>query len=171
MKDSSDRGLKQAIDWRIIIYYLLLVFIGFINIYASIHSSEPSSIFDFSVRSGKQFVWILTGIVLATLILFVFNPRLWEVISIPTYLIVLVLLVAVIFVGSDVKGSHSWFNLGVISFQPAEVSKIATSLVLATIMSKTNFKMSNLKDLLLVAAVIALPMLIIIAEKETGSAL
>ena len=103
-RDSSDRGLKQAIDWRIIIYYLLLVFIGFINIYASIHSSEPSSIFDFSVRSGKQFVWILTGIVLATLILFVFNPRLWEVISIPSYLIVLFLLVAVIFVGSDVKG-------------------------------------------------------------------
>ena len=171
MRDSSDRGLKQAIDWKIIIYYLLLVFIGFINIYASIHSSEPSSIFDFSVRSGKQFVWILTGIVLAVLILFVFNPRLWEVISIPSYLVVLVLLVAVIFVGSDVKGSHSWFNLGPVSFQPAEVSKIATSLVLATIMSKTNFKMSNLKDLLLVAAVIALPMLIIVAEKETGSAL
>jgi rod shape determining protein RodA len=112
MTDRGNRGLKSTVDWRIVIYYLLLVFIGFINIYASIHSSEPSSIFDFSVRSGKQFVWILTGIVLAALILFVFNPRLWEVISIPSYLLVLVLLVAVIFIGSDVKGSHSWFNLG-----------------------------------------------------------
>ena len=82
MTDRGNRGLKSTVDWRIVIYYLLLVLIGFINIYASIHSSEPSSIFDFSVRSGKQFVWILTGVVLATLILFVFNPRLWEVISI-----------------------------------------------------------------------------------------
>ena len=155
MTDRGNRGLKNTIDWRIIIYYLLLVFIGFINIYASIHSSEPSSIFDFNVRSGKQFVWIITALVLAVLILFVFNPRLWEVISIPSYLIVLFLLVAVIFVGSDVKGSHSWFNLGPVSFQPAEVSKIATSLGLATLMSKTGFKMSNVKDLLLVAAVIA----------------
>ena len=171
MTDRGNRGLKSTVDWRIVIYYLLLVLIGFINIYASIHSSEPSSIFDFSVRSGKQFVWILTGVVLATLILFVFNPRLWEVISIPSYLVILVLLVAVIFVGSDVKGSHSWFNFGPVSFQPAEVSKIATSLVLATIMSKTNFKMSNPRDLILVCAVIALPMLIIVAEKETGSAL
>ncbi len=130
MTDRGNRGLKSTVDWRIVIYYLLLVLIGFINIYASIHSSEPSSIFDFSVRSGKQFVWILTGVVLATLILFVFNPRLWEVISIPSYLVILVLLVAVIFVGSDVKGSHSWFNFGPVSFQPAEVSKIATSLVL-----------------------------------------
>lgn len=165
------RGLKQAVDWRIVIYYLILVFIGWINIYASIHSSEPASIFDWTARSGKQFIWILTSLGLAALILFVLNPRLWEVISIPSYVFVVALLVLVIFVSRDVKGSHSWFEFGPIKFQPAEISKITTSLVLAATMSKPNFKISKAKDFLTVAVIIGLPMLTIVAESETGSAL
>lgn len=161
----------QSIDWKLIICYLLLVFIGWMNIYASVHSSEPASIFDFDYRSGKQFVWILTSFGLAVLILFIFNPRLWEVVSWPTYAIVIILLIAVIFLGVEVKGSRSWFSFGAIRFQPAEISKISTSLVLAAVMSQNNYKMKNTKDMFLTLLLIGLPMLIILAESETGSAL
>ncbi len=171
MSNSSRRSLGKAVDWRLVLYWLVLVAIGWINIYASIHSSEPASIFDWSCRSGKQFVWILTAAVLAVVILFAVNPRLWEVVAVPSYFVVLFLLVAVIFVGASVKGSHSWFRLGPVSFQPAEISKITTSLVLATIMGKVGFSFARRGDFLKVAAVVALPMLIIIAESETGSAL
>ena len=165
------RTLKQTIDWKLIFCYLALVIFGWLNIYASIHSSDPSSIFDFASRSGKQFLWILTSLGLGGMILFVLNSRLWEVISIPSYAIVFFLLVLVIFVSDDTKGSHSWFEFGPIKFQPAEISKITTSLVLAMVMSKPGFKISKLKHLLTVAAIIALPMLAIIGESETGSAL
>lgn len=165
------RDLKKTIDWKIVICYLLLVLIGWINIYASVHATEAGTLFNFAGRAGKQFLWILSGISIGALILFVFNPRLWEVISIPVYLVVLILLVAVIFLSTDIKGSHSWFSLGPVSFQPAEISKITTSLVLATVMSRHGFKISRIKDFLLAAAIILLPMLIIIAEQETGSAL
>lgn len=171
MSNSSRRSLGKAVDWRLVLYWLVLVAIGWINIYASIHSSEPASIFDWGCRSGKQFVWILTAAVLAVVILFAVNPRLWEVVAVPSYFVVLFLLVAVIFVGASVKGSHSWFRLGPVSFQPAEISKITTSLVLATIMGKVGFSFAKRSDFLKVAAVVALPMLIIIAESETGSAL
>ena len=171
MNNLARRSLGKAVDWRLVLYWLILVFIGWINIYASIHSSEPASIFDWSCRSGKQFVWILTATVLAAVILFVVNPRLWEVAAVPAYFVVLFLLVAVIFVGASVKGSHSWFRLGPVSFQPAEISKITTSLVLATIMGRVGFSFARRSDFLKVAAVVALPMLIIIAESETGSAL
>lgn len=171
MSNSARRSLGKAVDWRLVLYWLVLVAIGWINIYASIHSSEPASIFDWSCRSGKQFVWILTAAVLAVVILFAVNPRLWEVVAVPSYFVVLFLLVAVIFVGASVKGSHSWFRLGPVSFQPAEISKITTSLVLATIMGKVGFSFARRGDFLKVAAVVALPMLIIIAESETGSAL
>lgn len=171
MGQSYKRSLKQSVDWKLVICYLLLVLIGWLNIYASAHASESTTILDFANRSGKQFVWILTGLGLGALILFVFNPRLWEVISIPSFAIVFVLLVAVIFLGADVKGSKSWFQFGPISFQPAEISKITTSLVLAAVMSRPNFKMSNIREFLLVAAIIAIPMLTIVAESETGSAL
>ena len=171
MSNSARRSLGKAVDWRLVLYWLVLVAIGWINIYASIHSSEPASIFDWGCRSGKQFVWILTAAVLAVVILFAVNPRLWEVVAVPSYFVVLFLLVAVIFVGASVKGSHSWFRLGPVSFQPAEISKITTSLVLATIMGKVGFSFARRGDFLKVAAVVALPMLIIIAESETGSAL
>ena len=171
MYGSPQRTLKQSIDWKLVVCYLLLVLIGWINIYAASHAAEGSSMLDFSVRSGKQFVWILTSMGLAALILFVFNPRLWEVISAPTYLFVLVLLVAVIALGVEVKGSRSWFALGPVRFQPAEVSKIATSLLLATVMSRPGFRLTKPKSLMTVAAVLGLPMLIILAESETGSAL
>ena len=166
-----DRGLKQTIDWWLIGCYLLLVLIGWLNIYASIHSTEPSSIFDWSARSGKQAIWIMTAFALDILILFVINPRLWEVVSPYAYIAVLFLLILVIFVSKDVKGSHSWFELGPVKFQPAEISKITTSLVLAALMGKPSFHLSNRRHLLAVAAIIGLPMLAILGESETGSAL
>ena len=163
--------IRQSIDWSLVGVYFLLVLIGWINIYASIHSADTASIFSWSTRAGKQFVWILTSLGLAGFILFVLPPRLWEQVCIPLYLLVLGLLVLVIFVSSDVKGSHSWFDLGPIRFQPAEISKISTSLLLAYIMSQQNFKLSNLRNFVLAALVIAVPMLVIVAESETGSAL
>ena len=171
LENSTQRGLGQSLDLKLIITYLLLVVIGWINIYASIHSSDPASIFDFEVRSGKQAVWIATAFILALTIIFVIPPRWWEGFSVWFYAGVVFLLVAVIFLGTEVKGSKSWFQFGPVSFQPAEISKITTSLLLATVMSQTNYKISKFKDFLLTVVIIGLPMLIILGEKETGSAL
>lgn len=171
MENFSDRGIKKSVDWALVVTYLLLILIGWVNIYASIHSDSPASIFDYNFRSGKQFVWILTALGLAALILFVVNAHLWESASIPLYLGVLCLLVAVIFLGVEVKGSRSWFEFGPIRFQPAEVSKITTSLLLATLMSQVNFRITRFKDFLLTALILGIPMVVILAESETGSAL
>ena len=171
MMNSYDRGLKKTVDWKLVVCYALLVLIGWINIYASVQSGDPSSIFDLGSRSGKQFLWFGISLVVGALVLFVINPRLWEVFSSPAYLFVLVLLVAVIFLSKDTKGSHSWFEFGPVKFQPAEISKITTSLMLAAYMSRPNFKFSNNHDSLSVAAIVGVPMLVIVCESETGSAL
>ncbi|MBQ6879630.1 MAG: rod shape-determining protein RodA [Bacteroidales bacterium] len=165
------RGMAKTIDWKLVICYLLLVLIGWANIYASIHSSEPASIFDFDSRSGKQFVWIITALCIAALILFVLSPRIYEGLSVPIYLFVLALLIAVIFLGIEVKGSRSWFAFGPVRFQPAEISKISTSLLLATLMSQQGYKIGRAKDFIFTAMVILLPMMIIVLQSETGSAL
>ena len=163
--------MKETLDWPLIICYLLLVFIGWINIYASVQSAEPSSIFDFATRSGKQFIWMVTAFSLAGLILFVISPQIYESLSLPIYLATVALLVAVIFLGVEVKGSRSWFEFGPVRFQPAEISKIATSLMLASVMSQYGYRISNLKNFILTAAIILVPMAIIVAQSETGSAL
>lgn len=159
------------IDIPLVVCYLMLVFIGWINIYAAVYSQEHSSIFDMSQRYGMQFIWIITALILAVAILFVINPKVYSVLSPPIYLGVCLLLVAVIFLGKEVNGSNSWFQIGPVSFQPAEVSKISTSLFLAYIMSKYNFRLGNMRDALSVALTILVPMAIIVMEKETGSAL
>ena len=165
------RGLAKTIDWSLVICWLVLILIGWANIYASVHSSEPSSIFDWTSRSGKQFVWMATSLGIAVLILFIIPPRAYEGLSVPIYLAVIGLLVAVIFLGIEVKGSRSWFEFGPIRFQPAEVSTIATSLLLATYMSQLGYRIGRLKDFFLTALIILLPMMIIVLQSETGSAL
>ena len=165
------RGLTKTIDWKLVIYYLLLILIGWVNIYAAVQGDEPSSIFDWSCRSGKQFIWMLTSLGLAGFILFALNPRVYEGLSFPIYLLTLGLLLAVIFLGIEVKGSRSWFEFGPIRFQPAEISKISTSLMLATVMSQLGYRIGRLKDFIVTALVILIPMGIIVLQSETGSAL
>ena len=136
--------------------YLALVVIGWVNIYAATHTSGAASMLDWGSRAGKQFVWILTSFGLAAFILWVLPPQLWEGGAPVFYAFVLGLLVLVIFVSSDVKGSHSWFDLGPVRFQPAEISKITTSLLLSLVMSQQWFKMGRIRDFLIAAAIIGL---------------
>ena len=166
-----NRGIAKTIDWSLVFCWLILIFIGWANIYASVHASEPASIFDFSSRSGKQFVWMATALVIAVLILFVIPPRIYESAALPIYAFVIFLLIAVIFLGIEVKGSRSWFEFGPIRFQPAEISKISTSLMLAAVMSQLGYRIGKWKDFIITALIILVPMLIIVGQSETGSAL
>lgn len=165
------RGLSKTIDWKLVICYLLLILIGWVNIYSSIQSSDSNGLLDFANRSGKQFVWIVSSIVMAVVILFFINPRVYEGLSIYIYAMALGLLCAVIVLGVEVKGSRSWFEFGPVRFQPAEISKISTSLMLATVMSQLGYKISKLKDFIITALIILVPMCIIVLQSETGSAL
>lgn len=171
MNSYRGNSFLKSIDWSLVVTYLLLVMIGWVNIYASVHSSEPASIFDFSCRSGKQFVWIVSAIGMAGIILFVINPRVWDSLSILFYAATILLLVAVIFFGVEVKGSRSWFEFGPVRFQPAEISKIATSLLLATVMSQIGYRLTTARNFILTILIILVPMAIIVAQSETGSAL
>ena len=96
--------IRQSVDWVLVGLYLLLVFIGWISIYAATHSTEPGSLLDWNSRAGKQFVWILTALGLAIVILYVLPPKLWEATCIPFYVFVLGLLVLVI----AVVGGFAW---------------------------------------------------------------
>ena len=116
-------------------------------------------------------MWILTAIGIALTILFLIPARAYEGLSLQIYLIVGVLLLAVIFLGIEVKGSRSWFAFGPVRFQPAEISKISTSLLLATVMSQLGYKIGRIKDFIITALIILVPMGVIVLQSETGSAL
>lgn len=161
---------KKADGWLLFCYFALII-IGWLNIYASVQSDLTGSIFDFGNRAGKQFVWIMTALPLAAVILYVIDSRVYEVLSFWLYLVTAGLLLLTIFVARDVKGSGSWLHFGPVAFQPAELSKTTTSLFLASVMSRFGYRPDNWRSILKTAVIILIPMLLIVAQKETGSAL
>ncbi|MBR4804924.1 MAG: rod shape-determining protein RodA, partial [Bacteroidales bacterium] len=166
-----ERSQARRVDMGLVLSYLVLVLFGWMNIYSAVYSEEHSFILDFTQRYGLQFIWILISIGVALFILYIINPGNYAPISPFLYIGMLLLLAAVIFLGREVNGSKSWFFIGSFGFQPAEFSKITTSLLLAYVMSQWNFSLSNRKDAMRAALVVLLPILLIVLEKETGSAL
>lgn len=167
---SRNISLRYSLDWTTVIIYVVLVVFGWMNVYGASYDFDQSNIFDFSQRAGKQFVWILTAFGIAGALLLI-DHKLYSVLSYFIYAGVILLLILTIFIASDVKGSRSWIVLGPVSFQPAELAKTATALVMAKVMSSYNFKIRGLKDLIPLFAIILVPILLIVAQKETGGAL
>ena len=160
----------KKLDWVIAGLYLLLVVFGWMNIFSS-SVSEDGFVFSFKEKYVMDLIWMGSALAIAILILFVIPSRVYPAVSWPFYGLMVLLLVAVAFVGVEVNGSKSWFAIGPFRLQPAEFSKISTSILLAYLMSKYDFRFSNPRDFLRIAVVLAIPMLAILLEKETGSAL
>lgn len=168
---SRNVSIKYALDWTTVIYYVLLVFMGWLSIYgASYDFDQSGSIFDWNQRAGKQFVWILTAFGIGGMLLLV-DYKMYSFFSYFIYAFTILLLIVTIFVAPDIKGSRSWLVLGPVSFQPAELAKMATALALARFMSSHNYRIKKWKDLFPLAMFILLPFGLIILQKETGSAL
>jgi rod shape determining protein RodA len=170
MANRNNEGVLQNIDWILVLMYLLMVTMGWFNIYAAVYNEEYKSIFDTSQSYGMQLVWIISSLFIAFVILVIDGeafPRLAWVI----YGAFILLLIAVIFVGAEVKGSKSWIGVGSFRVQPAEFAKFATNLAIAKYLSNINIKIDNLNTKLVAGALFAVPALIIILQNETGSAL
>ena len=168
----SDRGVARSLDWALIVSWLLLVLTGVVCIYSASQGAEGGGEgFNPAARYAKQLMWIGISMGAALFITFVIKPHVWEVLCTPAYIMVAVLLVAVIVLGSEINGSKSWFRLGPVAFQPSELSKITTSLVLAHYMRSPGFKITRIKDILALAAIVGIPAAIILAQGETGTLL
>ncbi len=161
----------KKLDWQLILCYLILITIGLISIFSAVYDEEYGHILDISQRYGMQFIWIMTSLFIAFLVLFVINPKLYSTLAWLIYGGSLFLLLSVIFLGIEVNGSNSWFEFGPVRFQPAEISKIATTMALASLMSSYSFRLKSLNGVVKIALLILVPMAIIVMQKETGSAL
>jgi rod shape determining protein RodA len=158
------------IDWTTIIVYLILVFLGWINIYSAVYDENHSSIFDFSQRYGKQLVWIGAAIVLIFIVLIV-DSKFYSAFAYPFYGIGILLLVLVLFLGIEVNTSKSWFEIGSFRMQPVEFTKITICLALAQFLSSLSFSWEKTKSVVALMILLALPILLIFIQNDTGSAL
>lgn len=168
---NSASGVFKHLDWFVIVLYLLLVMAGVMSIYAASYDFDHASVFSFDEFSGKQVRWIGLALVLGIVLLFV-DARMYETYAYPIYFGMLALLVVTIFIAPDIKGSRSWLVFGPMSLQPAEFAKFATALAMAKLFSTYNFNLNaKTSNYVKALAIIFVPVLLILAQKETGSAL
>lgn len=166
----KDTNLHK-IDWVTIGLYFALVFIGWLNIYAAVYDEQnATSIFDFSINSGKQLIWIGTAILLIIIIM-VADYRLFHNLSLVLYAVFILILLLTPFIGKEINGQRAWFELGIFRLQPAEFTKFATALVLAKLMENPSFDLSKLKDQMKAVGLIFLPIALILLQPDTGTAM
>ena len=163
-------NLWRSIDWFTVIMYFVLVTCGWLSICGATYDFNDTDFLSFSSFTGKQLVWVGCALVIA-LVLLNIEKKYYEMLAYPVYMGFVILLAATIFVAPDIKGSHSWLVLGPIRIQPAEFSKFATALCLSRLLSSYGFSMEKRSDVVKMLAIVVIPMLLIVLQNETGSAL
>ena len=168
--DKRKQSVLLNIDWWTILIYIALLSFGWISVCGASYSYGETDIFSLATRSGMQIVWIGTSIMLGFIILML-DDRFYDTFAYIIYGLLLLLLFATIFNPHTIKGSRSWLVLGPLRLQPAEFAKFATALALAKLMSTYGYSINQWKHFGATLAVILLPMLCIVLQRETGSAL
>jgi rod shape determining protein RodA len=163
-------SLWANIDWGTVFIFLILVFLGWINIYASVFNLEHQNIFDISQRYGKQLIFIGAAMAIGFLILII-DSNFYVFFSYIIYGFIVFLLVLVLFLGTEINGQRAWFMFGAVGFQPSEFCKFATGLALASYMNTYGFKLQTFKSLIIISAIIFGPAALILLQNDTGSAL
>ncbi|BBA16956.1 rod shape-determining protein RodA [Blattabacterium cuenoti] len=150
--------LLRNIDWKIVIIYMIMIFFGYMNLY----SVSPE-------KAKKQLIWILLSFFFI-FIIFLFKPIHYKHITPFFFLFTLFLLIGVFFFGKNINGSKSWYVFGPISFQPSELAKISTSLMIAHIISQENIENNN-RVLLYIFIILIIPSFLILLQPDPGSSI
>jgi rod shape determining protein RodA len=179
----NQNNIFYGVDRLTIITYVLLVIMGWLNIYAAVLDEDHQNIFDTSQKYGKQLIWISGAAVIAFSILLI-DANFYTAFSYIFYGFFLVANILVIFFGREIKGSKSWFGIGGFGVQPAEFMKFATSLALAKFLSNQNIVVNqqfrlrlkdvikNYKNTFIALLFIIIPLLLIkVLQNETGQAI
>lgn len=163
--------LSQKIDWTTVLVFGILVLAGWLNIYAAEYDPDiDQRLFDFSTSAGKQFIWICTSVVIASIIFF-FDYKFFDSFAYIVYGVLIGALLFILIFGKEVAGSKSWIGIGSFGLQPSEFAKFATAFALAKYIDSSSKKLENLKTLIISFGIILLPMALTVLQGDTGTAL
>ena len=158
------------VDWMSVSLYILLIFFGWVNIYASQYNDDQTLLFDLSQRHSKQLLFIAVSLFVAFIILII-DWKFFEAFSYILYGGIIILLIILLITGEQTAGATSWFNIGNYKFQPSEFAKFITILALAKYLNTHNIKMQVFVTKLRSCIIILVPMLLIILQNDLGTAL
>lgn len=163
--------ISYKMDWVTVALYGAIVLMGWLNIYAVTYDqTADQSIFNFGINSGRQLMFIIGGCVIILGILII-DMRFYETFGYVIYGFIMFLLLLVPIIGKEVGGNKAWLGIGSFGVQPSEFAKFATALAVAKYMGSVGFRMDQLRNQIILFIMIGLPMILILLQKDTGTAL
>jgi len=165
------RNEISNLDWVTILIYLMMVAMGWFNIYAVVYDEAAGrSIWDLSLNSGRQLIFIGASFIIIMVIV-IMDLRFYEAFAYVGYGFIVILLVLVPVIGKEVGGNKAWLGIGSFGVQPSEFAKFITALAVAKYIATVGFKMDNFRNQAVLFFIIGLPMALILLQKDTGTAL
>lgn len=165
---TRNANIWYRIDKISILIFLLMLIMGWLNIYAAVYNEDHKEILDFSQRYGKQFVWIIATIVIAVFVSVV-DTRFYFFFANFIYGGLMLLLVLVLFLGRNINGARSWFDLGNFNLQPSEFAKFGTVLALASYLNLRRQDLRKFRVFIASSAIIVFPAFLIALEPDLGT--
>lgn len=171
MGTSSRIKAVKSFDWIIFIIYLSLVGIGLMMIYATTYyDNSEINIWSPGTAFGNQFLFAGISVVLLFMVFFI-DWQFWNSMAMPIYILSILLLIAVLIFGQEIKGSKSWIGFGSVNIQPSEFAKLGSMLIASSMLSSIRMKLDNVRNQLLMISIVAIPGVLIILQPDPGSSL
>jgi rod shape determining protein RodA len=163
--------ISGKLDVVSVLLFILMVTLGWLNIFAAVYDDTvKQSIWDLSLNSGRQLMFIAASLIII-LVIVILDMRFYETFAYLFYGLILIFLILVPIIGKEVGGNKAWIGIGSFGVQPSEFAKFITALAVAKFMDTVGFKIDNLRNQAILFALIGLPMVLILLQKDTGTAL
>ena len=162
----SVRNLRDHIDWPLIVTTSAIAVVGVVNLYSATSAAGAAK----SELYLQQIYWLFLGGGVAALLV-AFDYRYLEKQGWVIYAVGIFLLLLVFLLGRNVRGSQRWIPIGSFSLQPSELIKLSLIIALAKYLHHdTKVGGRSLKDLVAPGLILALPMVLILAQPDLGTA-
>lgn len=162
---------RRRFDGLLTVLYLNLLVIGLLMVYSTSHvPGQEFDLFDGKTPMSRQAIWAGISLV-GLLFVLTISAEFWKSLALPIYVVSMVALVLVLLFGSEIKGARAWFQFGAFSFQPAELAKLATLLLTCSFLTHFRTDLSQTRSLTIAGGIVGLPVLLILLQPDTGSAL
>ena len=160
-------NLISYLDWPLFIAFIMMLIMGLATVYSVAYTPGDPSLFDLDKQYGKQSMWIGISLFLGLLV-FLIDSDIYRKFAFPIYLFTLLLLVIVLFM-PPINGARAWIGIGSMGIQPAEFSKIASSLLIAKYISELSLKQQTISSVFHAIAIILVPMILILLQPDAGT--
>jgi rod shape determining protein RodA len=162
-------NIWNRLDKATILVFLVMVIIGWFNIYAAVYNEEHSKIIDLTQRYGKQLIWIIATLIIAVFVV-VIDTRFYFFFAYFIFGGLILMLLLVLILGKEINGARSWYQIGPLSLQPSEFAKFGTALALAAYLNSRKEILKKFRVYSVASGIILLPALLITVQPDMGSA-